>query len=263
MYSSLLRDRLVDGNSVKRESGDVTLKRLNGQTLHQAILEEIESRIVSGEWPPGFRLPFEIDLAQQYACSRMTVNKVMTQLAKAGLIERHRKAGSFVAHPRTQSAILEISDIEAEVRSLGQPYKYTLLSRRERASDAEDRLLLGLEHDTSMVELLAVHKAKHKPFCVEERRINVGVVPEAAEADFTASSPGGWLIRQVPWSAAENRINARPATVEIADLLERPEGTACLVIERRTWSPAGPVTFARLTYSGDSHTLVARFTPAS
>ncbi|WP_411196868.1 GntR family transcriptional regulator, partial [Rhizobium sp.] len=53
-------------------------------TLHQRILSEIEGRIVSGEWPPGHRIPFEVDLATQYDCSRMTVNKVLTQLAKAG-----------------------------------------------------------------------------------------------------------------------------------------------------------------------------------
>jgi GntR family histidine utilization transcriptional repressor len=35
------------------------------------------------------------------------------------------------------------------------------------------------------------------------------------------------------------------------------------VVERRTWSHAGPVTFVRLTYPGDNHTLVARFAPAS
>jgi hypothetical protein len=43
---------------------------LNDATLHSKILADIEARIVSGEWPPGYRLPFEID-------SRMTMNKVM------------------------------------------------------------------------------------------------------------------------------------------------------------------------------------------
>ena len=32
-------------------------------TLHQRILSDIEGRIVSGEWPPGHRIPFELDLA--------------------------------------------------------------------------------------------------------------------------------------------------------------------------------------------------------
>lgn len=230
-------------------------------TLHQMILSEIEGRIVSGEWPPGFRLPFEVDLAEHYGCSRMTVNKVMTQLSKAGLIERHRKAGSFVTKPRAQSAILELHDIAAEVKSLGLPYAYTLITRKERPSNAEDRRLMELAGPTPMVELLAVHHAGGRPFCVEERRINAGVVPEAAQADFSTNPPSSWLIAQVPWSAAENRIQAAPASTEIARLLEQPKGTACLVIERRTWNHAGPVTFVRLNYPGGRHTLVARFTP--
>lgn len=231
-------------------------------TLHQTILGEIEDRIVSGEWPPGFRLPFEVDLARDYGCSRMTVNKVMTQLAKAGLIERHRKAGSFVTKPRGQSAVLELNDIEAEVKSLGLPYGYVLVARQERSSDATDRRLMELAEGMPMVELLAVHSAGGKPFCLEERRINADAVPEALQADFSQTAPGGWLIAQVPWTAAENNIQAKPASSETAKLLGLRKGTACLVVERRTWSPAGPVTFVRLTYPGDSHTLVARFTPA-
>jgi len=33
----------------------------------------------------------------QYGCARATVNKAVSALAAAGLIERHRRAGSFVA----------------------------------------------------------------------------------------------------------------------------------------------------------------------
>jgi GntR family transcriptional regulator, histidine utilization repressor len=231
-------------------------------TLHQTILTELQERIVSGEWPPGFRLPFEVDLAEHYGCSRMTVNKVMTQLAKAGLIERRRKAGSFVIGPRAQSAVLELHDIETEVRSLGLPYAYSLIERRNRPSDAEDLRLMNVPEGTSIVELLAVHKAGGRLFCAEERRINASVVSEAENADFASDPPSSWLISRVPWSTAENRIQAVPASAEIARLLELPKGMACLVIERRTWNSIGPVTFVRLTYPGYSPTLVARFTPA-
>ncbi len=231
-------------------------------TLHQTILREIEGKIVSGEWPPGHRLPFEVNLAEQYGCSRMTVNKVMTQLAKAGLIERHRKAGSFVTAPRAQSAILEIHDVEGEVRSLGLPYAYVLKAQSQGKATADERLQMEIARGTLLRRIVAVHMGGGKPFCLEERLINTTVVAEAADVDFEQTPPGPWLIAQVPWTTAEHRISAISASKETACLLDKPAGTSCLVIERRTWSMTGAVTFVRFTYPGELHTLVARFTPA-
>lgn len=231
-------------------------------TLHQTILGDIESRILSGEWPPGFRIPFEVDLARQYGCSRMTVNKVMTQLVRSGLIERQRKAGSFVRRPHVQSAVLEIQDIEAEVRARNLAYGYRLVETGSRPANAEDRSLMDVESSTVLLHLQCIHFAAGKPFCMEERRINMAIVPEAAEADFSTISPGQWLLRQVPWSMAEHRIRAIDAPRKTAKCLDIAEGEACLTIERRTWSSRGPVTWVRFTYPGSSHSLVARFTPS-
>lgn len=233
------------------------------QTLHRKILDDIEGRILSGEWPPGFRLPFERDLAERHGCSRMTVNKVMTRLAQSGLIERQRRSGSFVTQPRAQSPVLEIRDIESEVTALGLSYAYRLAERIERSADAEDGRRMGVGPATRIVALVCVHFAGDKPFCVEERRINAIAVPAAARADFTEAAPGPWLLRQAPWTTAEHRIQATAASIAMARRLEVDHGSPCLVIERRTWGGAGPVTWVRFTYPGDDHALVARFTPSS
>lgn len=228
--------------------------------LSQRILADITDRIVSGEWPPGYRIPFETDLATEYQCSRMTVNKAMTELARSGLIERRRRSGSFVARPRSQAAILEIHDIRIEVEALGRPYRYELLSRRARRAMAVDRR--HLETDGKLLALTCRHHAGKRPFCLEERLISLASVPEAADQSFTDIAPGPWLISRVPWSAAEHAIRAVAADSSAATALDVAEGTPCLVIERRTWSAEQPVTFVRLTYPGDSHALVARFTPS-
>lgn len=231
------------------------------KTLHSRILGDIEQRILSGEWPPGFRLPFEIDLAAQYGCSRMTANKVLTQLARAGLIERRKKSGSFVSQPVAQSAVLEIHDIETEVRSLNLAYRYLIEAKTRRAATREDRAQLDLGAGGPVLDVAAIHYAGDRPFCLERRLINLTTVPEAEAEDFSAQSPGAWLISRVPWNAAEHRIQAISATADIAAKLEISRGAACLVIERRTWGPAGPVTFVRFSYPGERHALVARFQP--
>ncbi|MBT9371782.1 histidine utilization repressor [Rhizobium sp. CSW-27] len=231
------------------------------KTLHSRILGDLERRILSGEWPPGYRLPFEVDLAAQYGCSRMTANKVLTQLARGGLIERRKKSGSFVAQPVAQSAVLDIHDIETEVRSLNLPYGYRLDACTRRSATRQDCALMELTGGGAVLECLAVHLAGGRPFCLEHRLINLATVPEAEGEDFGRTPPGAFLISRVPWNAAEHRIQAVTASPEVAAKLEIARNAACLVIERRTWGADGPVTFVRFTYPGDRHALVARFQP--
>ena len=233
------------------------------KTLHQKILSDIEGRIVSGEWPPGHRLPFEIDLAKSYDVSRMTMNKVLTQLAKSGLIERRKKSGSFVAQPQAQSAILEIYDIETEVRALDLPYSYEILSRRTRTAETAETREFHVSAGSTVEDIRCLHYADTEPFCVEERLISLDAVPEVEDASFAKVPPGEWLLQQVPWSAAEHRIFAINARGDMSELLGIPQNAACLVVQRRTWSDAGPVTYVRFTYPGDKHAMVAHFRPAS
>jgi len=237
-------------------------------TLHQQILSDIENRIVSGAWPPGFRLPFEVDLAKSYNVSRMTVNKVLTKLAEGGLIERRRKLGSFVATPQSQQAILEIHDIETEVNQLQCPYHFQLLSSHQRAARKTDKKLFEWQDAPvtpapALLEISCLHFAKDAPFCHEERLINLGVVPEAEAQDFTALSPGRWLQRQVPWSTAEHKIYALAADAPLARKLDIKVSSPCLVVQRRTWNAQGVVTFVRFTYPADKHAVLARFPPAT
>ena len=234
---------------------------MNGGSLHRRILGDIEARIVSGEWPPGHRIPFEHELTAQYLCSRMTVSKVLTQLAQAGLILRRRKAGSFVRHPPSRAAVLEIHDIRLEVEALGLPYRFEIAARRRRQSQARDAGKLDLERPGAVLDLTCSHFAGDQLFCLEQRLINLAAVPQAADEMFGAQSPGAWLVDRVPWMTAEHRIRAGAASPAAAALLQTGAGTPCLVIERRTWNREHPITFACLTYPGGGHELVARFAP--
>ena len=231
-------------------------------SLHQRILGDIEGRILSGEWPPGARIPFEHELSETYACSRMTVNKALTQLAKSGLIERRRKAGSFVARTPSRSVVLEISETKSEVVALGLPYRYEMLTRRTRRAQRADEARLNGIGAGPVLDLTCLHWAGKRRFCLEERLLNLGAVPEAAEETFAEVSPGPWLLARVPWTSAEHRIGAHAAEGKRAELLGLAPGQACLTVERRTWSAETSITYVRFIYPGESHEIVARFSPS-
>lgn len=128
----MIKFGVMDTKQDRTVSNDQPDDNSQGQplSLHQRILGDVEGRILSGEWPPGHRIPFEHELTEQYDCSRMTVNKALTELVKRGLIERRRKSGSYVTFPQVQSAVMEIHDVKLEVQSLGLDYSFRWTSER-------------------------------------------------------------------------------------------------------------------------------------
>ncbi|WP_146585226.1 UTRA domain-containing protein [Puniceibacterium confluentis] len=230
---------------------------------HDRITEDIRRMIVSGDWAPGHQLPVETAMAETYGVSRMTMNKALTRLAREGYLIRRKKRGTFVAQPRAQSAIMEIADIEAEVRAMGQDYRFALRSRGARALGAAeaDEIGSGAEEGQAALRLEGLHSANGQPFCLETRLVNPARADGVLDQDFSTTPPGSWLLRQVPWSEASHRIRALNAGAALAEQLALREGDACLEIVRRTRTAEGWVTWARLVYPGDSHQLVAAFAP--
>lgn len=228
--------------------------------LHQRIRTDIEAKILSGELGPGDRIPFEHELTELYGCSRMTVSKAISALAEAGLIERRRRAGSFVARPRVHSAVLDIPDLRAEIEGRGQAYRFELIACVQRAAEGADEAELA--GGRTLLALRGVHFADTRPFSLEDRLISLRAASEAARIDFAQISPGAWLLEHIPWTEAENRISALAADPEAARLLAVPVRTACLAVERRTWRAGVGVTRVRQLFPGEAYDLVARFGPS-
>nr|WP_194247911.1 histidine utilization repressor [Caulobacter sp. RHG1] len=229
--------------------------------MHQRIRTDIEAKIRSGDWEPGYRVPFETELMAQYGCSRMTVNKAMTALVEAGLIVRRKRAGSFVARPRVHAPVLNIPDIQSEIVARGEAYAFRLLSRAVRAADRDSPDEIELAAGGKLLELQGVHDAGGRPFALERRLVSLKAAPEIADADFEAAPPGAWLLENVAWTEAESRISAANADTEDARLLALEKGAACLVVERRTWREGQHVTRVWQLFPGESYDLVARFGP--
>jgi GntR family histidine utilization transcriptional repressor len=229
---------------------------------YSEIRRELETAIVSGEWPPGHRVPSEQELVKRYGCSRMTVNKALSALAASGLIVRRRRSGSFVATPVNEDNVLQVRSVEEDVRRGNMHYSLVVNRRIERKATKRDATRLFVPAGTPVLALDCVHFADRRPFAFEERLINLASVPSAREATFDDMSPGHWLLNKVPWSEAEHLIRAVNASAVTAKALEIAVGDACLVVERRTLNAGQAVTHVMLNYPGSRHELVARFNPA-
>lgn len=120
---------------------------------------------------------------------------------------------------------------------------------------------MGVTRGAPVLRIKALHFAGDTPFTLEDRLINIGEVPAAAQEPFKNVSGGAWLIAHVPWTRAEHRISAAPPTAFESEKLQVAARTACLIIERQTWRFERAITAVRLIFPGSMHHLVAHFTP--
>ena len=230
-------------------------------SLDARIRTELEAKIRSGEWPPGARIPTEHELMAQYGCARMTVHKAITGMVAAGLVERRKKAGSFVASPHVQTAVIEIPDIAAIIAGRGETYRFDLLVQAQSPGEAlREPMHPDFDLTGEALVLDGLHVAQGRPFCLEHRLISLAAAPQAAEVDFTKLAPGSWLLSHIPWTEARHRITACQAGAA-ATPLGIGRTAACLQVERWTWRQGQPVTFVRQLFPGDRYDLIAQFSP--
>jgi len=82
--------------------------------LYHSLGHIIRSKIQSGEWEVGRRIPSERELMAIFNVSRATVRQAVENLEKEGVLRRERGRGTFVAPPKIERGVLrmiEFSDI--------------------------------------------------------------------------------------------------------------------------------------------------------
>ncbi|MBI2690201.1 MAG: GntR family transcriptional regulator [Acidobacteria bacterium] len=66
---------------------------------YQKILLELKRAIVNREFKPGEKLPSEMQLAETFSTSRLTVARALKELQSQGLIDRRAGSGTYVREP--------------------------------------------------------------------------------------------------------------------------------------------------------------------
>ncbi|WP_309083486.1 GntR family transcriptional regulator [Chelativorans sp.] len=214
-------------------------------------------RIAERLWLPGALIPGEEVLAREFGAARATVNRALQELARAGLVERRRRAGTRVALYPMREARFVIPLVRQEIEARGAAYQYRLRSCEEVSPPELVRTRLGLLDDTPLLHVRCLHLADSAPYQYEDRWINLDAVPSVRDVDFTTVSPNEWLVENAPFTEAEFTFLAAAASAEEADLLQLREGSPVFVAERITWLRDKPITLVRMVHP-PAHRMVTR-----
>ncbi|MGB0799568.1 MAG: UTRA domain-containing protein [Planktomarina sp.] len=215
----------------------------------QSVQDEVLRRIHAREWPPGELIPNEADLAIEFGCARSTVNRALRSLATNGILDRRRKAGTRVAAQPVAKATLNIAVIRHEVEEHGGKYGYQLISRKMAVPPVSISGSMKTKAEDTLLHVRALHLADDAAYAVEDRWINVGVVPDACGEDFDVLSANEWLMKHAPYTHGDIAFSAVQADGRVADILGVPLQSALFAIDRITWDNSTSVTKVQLLFA--------------
>ena len=105
----------------------------NDRPIYTQLIEQIELKIFSGEYPPGARLPSVRDIAKDAAVNPKTMQKALAKLEEDGLVVTHRTSGrtitedaEMIKRAKNQLAERQITEFLEKMQLMGFEKRETL-----------------------------------------------------------------------------------------------------------------------------------------
>lgn len=198
---------------------------LRAAPLHEQIKDRILQRIILGEWPEGFVLPPEMELASMLGVSYGTIRRAMNDLTQQGVIMRRRRTGTVVTGRtphHTLSRFYHYYRLHTTEGKLINTDAKVLRAVRDSASAAEaETLRIATGDIVHRIDRLRI--AEGRPVMIDRCVIPGWRVPDyEPNAEKTPPLLYMWLLEtyDVRLSAVRERITARLAGPEDCRLLD-------------------------------------------
>ncbi len=219
--------------------------------IKKALLDQIENRVLQA----GDRIPSENQLAEQFAVSRMTARRALSELEAEGVLMRTKGLGTFVSDVRPMGSVMTITPIDQEIEQRGHRHSSRIIQLESISANEQQSGWLGVPVGSTIFHSQIVHFEDALPIQFEDRLVNPKWAPEYLQQDFSKTTTSVYLNSVAPLTEADHIIEACFAESLIAEILQLPAQQPCLKISRRTFSSRGIVNFAQLYHPGNRYRL--------
>jgi GntR family phosphonate transport system transcriptional regulator len=205
----------------------------SGVTLWRRVADAIERGIADGAWPPGERLPGEVEIADTYRVNRHTVRRALASLAERGLVRAARGSGTYVEAPRLTYPLRARTRFSEIVGAGGREPRGQLIGALAETATRDLARRLGLKTGAPLVRIDALRLADRTPICVgttwlsAERFAGAGEVYEKARSMTKVLAHFG--VRD--YRRASTRVTAGIVDAMDAARLDLALGRPILVVE--------------------------------
>jgi GntR family transcriptional regulator, N-acetylglucosamine utilization regulator len=231
--------------------------RTEGMPVYVQIRESLRAEILGGILKRGEQLPSENELAIKFKVSRMTIRESIEDLVDEGLLYRRHGVGTFVAYPHLQRDHTRLTSFfdKAEhegVQVEAQLLKLEVIPAKPRVAEA-----LDIPVGSHVIRVKTLRCANGVPITVHDaympHKLFPSLVNENLEVQhlWTLFEKAGYRVKR-----AIQKLEAREASKDVANLMKIKEGAPILFKERTVYADDGtPVEFTYCYNRGDIYSL--------
>lgn len=229
-------------------TSSASINRDSPASIHSQISERIRSRILSGEWPPHYRLKSEPELAHDLGVSRGTLRRAITTLFEEGLLRRVRGRGTFVASTIIEPAIAQkLSTLSEDFAHQGIITITTVIECSLITPPKPIAALLDVPTGSSVLKLVRLRSSEDGPVALLFNYVRTDLASGIESVDFTTSSLFGTLEGQydLKISTARRTFSATAADANVAPYLDLETGAPVQYLQQVTYLVDGrPIEYS-------------------
>jgi len=216
----------------------VTLDHSSPVPLYHQAARAIEEAIEAGHLPRGSKLVSEVNLAEQLGISRPTMRAAIKQLVDKGLLVRRRGIGTIVM-PKPVRRAVALTSLYDDLKQAGREPKTHVLAFEEVPCPLEIAEHLGLEPAAPVLRFDRLRIADSDPIALMHNVVPVGLLSIEKEDLERTGLYELFRNNRITPHVATQRVGARRAGAEDAELLEIQSGDPILTVTRITYDTNG------------------------
>lgn len=202
------------------------------------VYNSLRSRIMENEYAIGDHLPSEPELEKQFMVSRTTVRKAVELLSNEGLVEARQGRGTVVLDYTTTQNINQVSSLSETLERRGIKVYTKNMHIDTIPASAHIARELEIPQGTPVVRIQRLQMADDTPIALFRNYLVEEYVPNIRNYVSTFSHLYDFLEEHYGLliDSARDRISARSASFEEAEMLKVPIGEALIYLVRVCYS---------------------------
>lgn len=198
--------------------------------LYLQLYDILHQKIMSGELPPGSKMPTESQLIEQYSVSRITVRKAMDLLTEENLIIKRSGKGSFVMPTKIQEHINGQNSFTITCQMNNLSAETTLITQELRPATEAIAKLLKIPDNSYIIYVKRLRFADKVPIMLERIYLRFDLFEYILHADLSKNSLYTLIDQKYPENQRKlsRTVELSTATSEQGKYLNLPKGAPTL-----------------------------------